>query len=422
MLNPTEHQNRPRDRDGEEPVAELTDEEFEWCERELPGALRVVGDTFRGPSPDLVGRGLARGRRRSRIRAVRRTATAGVLVAASVCGWAVLGGGFETSPVSGPVARTDVSTQSVGPWDLRPYLAQAVPSDGELTDVESYFDDGVPAVLRSAARISATYGNGSGSSPLSVTVSRPVSGTRTDLASDAYCPVARPLLECTRSEEPDGSALTVRKALKQEGDSGQEWRVLHTRPDGVRVDVRVSGVGPGPAGGTPVLSVGQITAVARSAAWDPVVAAQPSAAGQVPGLLRTLTPPEVRVVAVDGDAHTGVAAVETAEGRFLLNASATLASADGRPDCPTGAVSGGCDVVTLSDGTRARIEHDVNARGGIVPLALTAFRADGLLVRLEAGAPPPKGFSSPSALSGFGSGLTVDQLMAIAASPRWDAS
>ncbi|WP_406290388.1 hypothetical protein [Embleya sp. NBC_00896] len=402
-------------------MAELTDEEFERCERELPGALRAVGDTFRGPSPDLVGRGLARGRQRSRIRAVRRAAIAGVLVAASVGGWAVFGDGSEAS-VSGPVARTDVSTQPGGQRDLLPYLAKAVPPEGNLTNDESRFDDGVPRVLRSQASISATYSNGSGSSPLIVTVSRPVPGTGTDLASDAYCPAARALLQCTRSAEPDGAALTVRKARKEEGSSEQEWRVLYTRPDAARVDVRtiVAEPGPGSAGGALVLSIEQITAIARSAVWDPVVAAQPAADQQVLGLLRALTPPEVRVVGVDGDADVGVAVVETDAGRFLLSASVTSASTDGRSDCP-GKGNGTCEMVTLSDGTRARVEHDRNTQGRIVPLALTAFRAHGPQVRLEAGAPPPKGFSVPGELRGSGSGLTADQLMAIAASPRWDA-
>ncbi|MET7299176.1 hypothetical protein [Embleya sp. NPDC005575] len=400
----------------------FSDEDFERYERELPGALRAAGDTFPGPSSDLVARGLARGRQRRRFRTLRRSALAAVLVTASVAGWATAEGVFDSH--SGPADRTGAPWVTDAPRDLVPLLAKAVPSDGQLTNSYSYFAAGSPRVLRSQAEVMATYTTASGSSELGVLISRPVPGSRDD--SDAYCDETLSKSECSRSPEPDGAVLTTRRTIKDKGDSTdplQLWRALYTRPDGARVDVRASGdyLVVGDIAGVSGLNMEQIAAIARSASWEPVGAAVATPEQQVTGLVPALLRSGARVASADGSSSTSEFVVDTDSETHRLNVSVDSGPIEVCPPAAPKADStaGTCEMVKLSDGTSARIDRARTAQGRYAPWALTAFRAHGLRIRFE------QDQSSESkrdkSTSFAGPSMLQDQVKAIAASPRWDA-
>ncbi|MEU0939097.1 hypothetical protein [Embleya sp. NPDC005971] len=403
----------------------FSDEDFERYERELPGALRAVGDTFPGPSSDLVARGLARGRQRRRFRTLRRSALAAVLVTASVAGWATVRGTFDAS-TAGPGDRPDTPWVTKAPRDLMPLLAAAVPADGGLTDGETHFEAGLPRVLRTEARVQATYRNPSGSSVLTVVINRPGPGDDQDPAATT-CAGTRPEDECTRSTDPDNGVLIARKTSKQAGSVEQEWRAVYIRPDGAHVDVRVGGryLLPGDTTGISVLSLEQIAAVARSASWEPVVAAIPTPAQQVAGLVPALLSPGSHVVSADGSSGTGEFVVDTQGRTNGLNVSAEAGPVGERPVCPPGVdgstSAGGCEIVKLSDGTPARIDTERTEDGRYVPWALTAFRAHGLRIRFEANTPPVKERGEKRSIDWAGLPVIQEQAKTIAVSPRWDA-
>lgn len=402
----------------------LSDEEFAWYERELPGELRAAGAAFPGPSADLVARGLARGRQRRRARTVRRTALAVVLVLASVGGWAGIDGTFDTS--SGPADRTGDLRAVPAPRDLLPFLAKAVPPGGGLTDGVTRFEVDSPRVLRTEASVSATYTNQNGSSALTVVLTRPVLGSRADLEDVPACDKASAQDECTRSAEPDGGSLVVRRTATTAEKTEQELRVVHTRPDGARVDVRLGGryLVPGDIAVAPVLSVEQVTAAARSDAWKSVLAAIPTVSQQVAGLVTSLMPAGARVVSADGAPGAGEFVVDSddshGERTHVLKVSVEAGPADERPTCPAKA-DRACEVVKLSDGTMARIDRMRFGDGSFGPPVLTAFRPHGLRVGFEQGVPSEKAWGARGSILWPAESMVLEQAKAIAASSRWDA-
>ncbi|MGW1996808.1 hypothetical protein [Embleya sp. NPDC001921] len=392
----------------------LSDEEFACYERELPGDLRAAVEAFPGPGPDLVARGLARGRQRRRARTLRRTALAVVLVLASVGGWAGIDGTFDTS--SGPADRTGDPWVTGAPRDLIPFLAKAVPSGGGLADGVTRFDADAPRVLRTEASVSATYTNQSGSAALTVVLDRPLPGSRAEAEGSPDCAATSARDECTRSEVPGGGSLIVRRTTSTEQNVEQELRVVHTRPDGARVDVRLGGryLAPGDVAGAPVLSVEQLTAAARSDAWKPVLAAIPTVAQQVTGLVTSLMPAGVQVTSVDGSATAGEFVVNTGNGAQGLTVSVEAGPREQQqPGCLGSGPEGGvCQLVSLSDGTSAVVYLDRTEDGRFVPWSLTAYRPHGLRIRFEKAVPPPLDERED------GRERLVEK---IAASSRWDA-
>ncbi|MFF7249270.1 hypothetical protein ACFZBU_35805 [Embleya sp. NPDC008237] len=395
------------------------DEEFERFEKELPGALRAAGDTFPGPSSDLVARGIARGRQRRRVRTLRRSAVAAVLVTASVAGWVTVQGTFEQS-AAGPAGRTGSPWVTNAPRDLMPYLTQAVPAGGRLTEGENYFDADLPRVARSRAVVQAVYSDASGSSHLAVSIDRPGPG-HAENPLTGTCAGTSATNECNRSTDPDGGVLLTRKTHKRPGSVEQEWRAVYDRADGARVDVQVTGryLVSDESVGAPVLSMEQIVAIARSTSWEPVAAAVPTAAQQVTGLLPDLLPGS-RVVPAESTSDAGEFVVETEAGTNGLNVRVEAGPVGERPVCPpdaNGTAPGGsCRIVKLSDGTLARIDTERTQDGRFVPWALTAFRAHGLRIRFQANTPATKG-----AIERPGPVVIEEQIKTIAASPRWDA-
>lgn len=421
LSDPTVSPN-PGDRDRKDMVAVITDEDFERYERDLPAALGCAVEDFPAPSSDLVARSLARGRQRRRARTLRRSALGFVLVAASIGGWAATDGGFGLSS-SDAADRTRLPSAADVRRDLVPYLMKALPSEGVLTDAESRFAADAPKVLRTEAQVSGTYSTAAGKSSLIVSISRPVPGSRTELGSYAYCTGVRPDNECVRVLQPEGGALTVRKSTKEPGSPDAEWSVVHTRADGAMVGVRLSGAydDAGEPAGVPTMSIQQITEIARSPVWAPVIAVEPTAAEQVLGLVPALLPGQIQPLSRDGDSRSGEFVVQAGGGRHLLTARVDPTSPGEGQGCPTGPLPWTCGEVTLSDGSPAVVDRERNVDGRVVPLSLTAYRPHGLRIRFEVDAPPAKSTTSYGELAAEAPGLDLEVLKVIAASPRWDA-
>ncbi|OPC78253.1 hypothetical protein B4N89_39430 [Embleya scabrispora] len=292
-----------------------------------------------------------------------------------------------------------------------------------LTDAESRFEADVPKVLRTEAEVSGTYATAAGKSSLIVSISRPVPGSRNELGSYAYCTGVRPDNECVRVLQPGGGALTARKATKEPGSSDAEWSVVHTRADGAMVGVRVSGAydDAGEAVGAPTMSIQQITDIARSPVWAPVIAAEPTAAEQVLGLVPALLPGKIQVISRDGDSRSGEFVVQAGGGRHLLTVGVDPAPPGEGQRCPTGPLEWTCAEVTLPDGNPAVVELKRNVDGRVVPLSLTAYRPHGLRIRFEVDAPAAKSTTTYGEFATGAPGLELEELKVIAASPRWDA-
>ncbi|GCD96748.1 hypothetical protein [Embleya hyalina] len=411
----------PGDRDREDMVAVFTDEDFERYERELPAALGSVVEAFPAPASDLVARSLARGRRRRRARTLRRSAMALVLVAAGVGGWAATDGGLGRSS-SDSADRTRFPSAGDVRRELVPYLTKVLPPEGVLTGAESRFEADAPMVLRTEAEVSGTYATAAGKSSLIVSISRPVPGSRIELGSHAYCTGVRPDNECVREPRPEGGTLTVRKSTKKPGSPDAEWSVVHTRADGAMVGVRVSGAydDSGEVVGGPNMSIQQITDIARSPVWAPVIAAEPTAGEQVLGLVPALLPGGIRLTSRDGDSRNGEFVVQVGGGRHLLTVAVDPTPPGEGQGCPPGRPEGTGGEVTLPDGNPAVVDLKRNVDGRVVPPSLIVYRPHGLRIRFEVDAPPAKSTTSYGELAADSPGLDLEVLKVIAASPRWD--
>ncbi|MGW1994813.1 hypothetical protein [Embleya sp. NPDC001921] len=382
-------------------------------ERDLPDAMRSAVAEFRGPSPDLIGRGIRRGRQQRRARVAVGAAVAAVLVLVlgGSGGLGVLDAVFAGSSTdSGPAARRLEGTARllVG-RELVPYVRAALPDGGRTDRFEPSREGPVPG----DTRIAGTYTGRNGSTGLEVELARPLFGSVEDLWQGPHCPSAEggSGLRCVRTVEPDGGVLTV-TGFWPPGAERHSYSVVYTRPDGVQV--RAGEVVDKPRGTRQVLGPEELTAIAHSRVWT-VVGVDPSA---VPPAafepVSAVLPKAVRVLS----------AAKTTVGNFVLGglrgamSDLTVRLRSTRDSavtpCPAGASENLCANVTLADGTPG-VTHQVVANDGRVESrSLLVIRPGGLAVSLEVrdgrgadAAPLPEPL------------LSFEQLKTMAGSPRW---
>ncbi|MFI6979760.1 hypothetical protein ACIBSV_14365 [Embleya sp. NPDC050154] len=380
-------------------------------ERDLPGAMRSAVAEFRGPSPDLIERGIRLGRRQRRARLAVGAAVAAVLVLGGSGGLGLPDGVLAGSSAdSGPAARRleAMARLPVG-RELVPYVRAALPDGGRTDRFEPSREGPVPG----QTRIAGTYTGHNGSTGLEVELSRPLFGSVEDLWRGPHCPSSDggSRLRCVRTVEPDGGVLMV-SGFWPPGAERQSYAVVYTRPDGVQV--RAGELVDTPRGTRQVLGPEELTAIAHSQAWT-VVGVDPS---DVPPAafepVSAVLPKGIRVRS----------AVKTTVGNFVLGglheamSDLTVRLRSTRDPavtpCPVGTKEDFCVNVTLADGTPG-VTHQVVANDGRVQSrSLLVIRPGGLAVSLEVrdgrsaeSAPLPEPL------------LSIEQLKTMAASPRW---
>ncbi|GGR67375.1 hypothetical protein [Streptomyces eurythermus] len=365
------------------------DEDFETG---LARALRRTAGEFPPPSADLVRRSVGRGRRKRLAAAVRITAAAAAVVAAGggLLAAVPLGGHGDGTPErlrTGTQAR--VTGQPASPKPAPPSGAEMVrtlsgllPPGGTVSAATGRDGSAGDDIVWPMAKL--TYTTARGSTALDVTLTRPTPGVPADQQGQGGClPVqVRPYDRCATEKLPGGSVLTTVKSFTYPSrDTGQKrWYAVLTAADGAEVTVQeFAGGGEKEASGTadPLLSLAELSAIARSPRWDSALAALPTpprapATGveAVPGdrmtrVLKSHLPHGGTVSDLNADDGLVQLVYDDGHGRNMVEADAQYDMADalaGHMGCA--GVAGDCRSEALGDGTRVKTVRGRSEKGG----------------------------------------------------------
>jgi hypothetical protein len=420
-----------------------TDDDFE---HHLPGALRAAVEGYPGPSPDLVRRGIARGRQQRRARVLRGAAVAAVLTVSGVAAVSARLGAFDGSAAhSAPAneqSRPPTATVSPPPHespapepehiDLVPLLRKAL-GTGTLTDATGTFDVSGPRVTRPKAVVSGQYTVDGRTTSVSVEITRPVPGSDEARTNQGGCLAVRngPAGHCESVAQPDGTHAVVwsQRSLTLPDSSLDRITVVFPRGDGGQVSVTSGGerlpstpgggtsVPQAPGGGVQTLPTKeQLIEVARSPVWDPVVDKQPLPNERLLSLVPSMLPSVVQVVAPTGDnEHARFALLDT-QGRSELTVDVLANSGAAYRGCTERADVGSCRSLDLPDGTRLVTTTVGESAGGVGDQTweTTAYHPNGLRVLVGVTNSP----DGKTVLRATPS-LSLDQLEALAGDSRW---
>ncbi|MYS82143.1 hypothetical protein [Embleya scabrispora] len=437
-----------RDPDGQVPGR---DHDFE---RDLPGALSTLADTFPEHDPDVIPRGLARGRQLRRVRRLRLGAAACAMAVAVVGGGVAIDRSLaaDRSPAS---RRTLPDADLPTGWpvtgnQMTSVLRSLLPAKGKVSDVfgtGSQLTPREPQMIAKNPTAKLVYRDAGGATGVQVKLSRPAPDTPdARLADCGAVDERKPYDECRATRRPDGSKLTVAKThLDAWGEERQKhWRVFLDRPDGGRiaVDAYSGGVRDQHIGsdkGTigiredPRLSIENLTRIATDARWEKAVTALPTPDKRVLAILESVLPPGLNVTAKGEPEYGASLIVKDARGKSGISANVRvtdepLQSCAGNPDCRT---------KTLPDGTTTfAVRRPVgNAPPGFVQWGAGVRYPDGRTVWVDAGNSSSghtvmtadedvEGVLFEAEVGSFKPSrdepvLTLDQLEAMAADPRW---
>ncbi|MEU0940531.1 hypothetical protein [Embleya sp. NPDC005971] len=427
------------------------DREFEQA---LPGALSAVVDGFPAYDPEVIARGVARGRQLRRGRRIRLGAAACALTVAAVGGGVALDRSLEAdgSPAS---RRTVPDTELPTGWPVTgnqmvSVLKSLVPAAGKVSEVSGEGSQATPKDPPLIARdpfAKLVYSDARGKSGVEVKLSRPAPGTADSRLTDCGAVDGRrPYDECKTTERADGSKLTVTKIHTNAwGDARQRfWRVVLDRPDGGRIAVGAHSGGVrdqhiGSANGVigvhedPRLTIADLTRIATDSHWDRAVTALPTPDKRMLAVLEDLLPPGTNVISKGEPEYGATLVIGDARGRSTVTASmgypnTPLETCAGRADCRTETLPDGTTTLAVRQSVgngppefldwRASVRYPdgrmvwVSAGNGVSPgLVLNQDPdSEGALFEYTGGKPEPSR-SEPA--------LTLDQLRTMAADPRW---
>ncbi|WP_406284331.1 hypothetical protein [Embleya sp. NBC_00896] len=419
----------------------------------LPGALRTAVESFPAHGPDAIPRALVRGKQIRRARRIRLSAAA-CAVAVAVAGGVVALDRTMDADGSAASRRTLPDSELPTSWPVTgdqmiSVLKSLMPAKGKVSDVSGQGSQPNPtdpplAGMNPYAQL--VYRDAGGVSGVRVTVSRPAPGTPDfEIAKCVAADGRRQYDDCNTSKRSDGSMLTVAKTLTDPwGEPRQRrWRVILDRPDGGRValdtysgGVRDQHIGSdkGVIGVTedPRLTVDQLIGIVTDSRWKGAVSALPTPESRSLAILESLLPAGTKVTR-KGERETGPTVV-VSDAKGLSTVSAGVRRT-GEPlwtcaeiaDCSTKPLADGATLVASRQSVR-------NGPPEFVYWTVSVRYADGLTVWIHSGNEAGDGLilsddedplggltltdgdNKPSRAEPV---LTLDQLEAIATSPRW---
>ncbi|MYW05663.1 hypothetical protein [Streptomyces sp. SID3343] len=419
-----------------------TDDDFEHA---LPGALRSAVEGYPGPSPDLIRRGIARGRQQRRARVLGGAAVAAVLAVSGVTAVSARLGPFhgssaQSNPANEQTRRDHPPTASPSPTDATPSSAPSgsasasperidlVPlldkalGAGALTNGSGTFDVSNPPLTRPKAVVSGSYGTDGRTTKVQVEISRPVAGSDEAKVSRSTCVVGTGVTaeNCRLTTFPDGSRLALwveKSAPPPQPRTTDRVTAVFTRTDGGQVSV-TSGDEPVPTtsgSGEPLLTKERLIDVAQNPVWEAVLAKQPSTRDRLLSLVPSMLPKEVNVAVTSGDNEHAVFTIVDPKGSSDVAVHLLANSGGSYRTCGEIADHGMCEATELPDGTRLVSTTAKDAQHittGAQVWEVTAYHPNGLRVVVTE-TNSRENLLRPSPL------LTREQLGALAAHPRW---
>jgi hypothetical protein len=396
-------------------------------ERQLPGALRTVAETFPMHAPDVIKDAVTRGKRLRRVRRVKTASAACALTLAVVGGGVALDhqAGGNAAAASNHTALDAQPGGRVTGEQMVTTLKGLLPKEAKVTGAAgtgSQLSPKDPPLLTADPTASArfTVADG-GATGVTVQVTRPDPDT-TD-ARMANCPPEW-FDSCERVPGPDGSEATLAKGTNPWGEEQRQtmWTVFLDRPDGARVKVVAYGGGDRDEAARevdPKLSLDQLTTIAASPRWNPAAAATLAPERRPLGILTRLIPAGAYEIGErHGGNESGQLQLTDAKGRSTVSvvASTNLPWSEAcHPQVPD------CTLTALPDGFRVLTtrQQPLHAPGGSLVWSVHVLRPDGLSLVVSAS---NHGFISTSGgVDRAEPVLTTDQLQAIATSPLWNS-
>ncbi|MFE7587707.1 hypothetical protein ACFU5Y_39810 [Streptomyces gardneri] len=424
------------------------DAPHEGFEEELGAVLRSTGEGFSTDGRrELVAGGLTRGRRRLVRR--RLAVTGGALALAAVgiggvYGGSVLGTGGPAKaagvaaapkPTSGTARPTEPSLEEKRRLAMQQAeipvkdIAAVVQAN---TPAGQWQFDGLDGKGQSAQGV---YDDGGGKAAVSVGLYRAAGGAGEAGAGQVECPskVHVDFDKCTTGLLPGGDRLMVIQGYEypDRREDTKSWRAVLLTKDGFLVDASEWNApaqkGAAVSRENPPFTATQLKALVTSDDWRPLLKQLPevpkpdvdpgAAPGEASGpeiqaTLRSLLPKGLRVTDKGGDYGYGFQVLDDGKGKSLveINVQPNMGGA-------LGDLFGSGDVTTLPDGRKVKVTQGSGEKGGagVVSWGVDTMTPEGFRVvvsSMNAGGYRQDATRAEPA-------LTVEQLKAIALSPKW---
>ncbi|MER5310002.1 hypothetical protein ABT034_19725 [Streptomyces sp. NPDC002773] len=419
--------------------------QHEGFEEELGAVLRRTGDGFAADDRrELVTGGLQRGRRRL-VR--RRLAVTGGALALAAIGIGGVYGGSLLSPAGAP-ERVSVAAPS-GPKPTKgtgqaetvpnkPYQAQ-IPVKDLAAVLQANTPAGTWAIDNldgQGQHVGGVYDDGKGKAGVTVGLYR-ASGDGEAGDDRVTCPsrVHVSFDDCTSERLPNGARLMVYQGYEypDRREETKNWRAVLLTKDGFLIDASeynaAAEKGAAISRENPPFSPAQLKALVTADAWLPLLKQlptepemkRPSATDRVPAepsgpvvqaTLRSLLPKGLTVTDKGAEGGYGFVVVDDGKGKSLVQINVQPNMAD-----VADSIFGSGDVTTLPDGRRVKLTQQPGEKSGA---GVVWWTADTIT---------PAGFRV--VVSAFNTGaqhedatrakpaLTMEQLKAIALSPKW---
>ncbi|MFH0174644.1 hypothetical protein [Streptomyces cacaoi] len=407
-------------------------------EEQLSAALREAGGNFDSPAA-LAAAGRARG---DRMRLRRRTAVAGgaaSLALVGVGGALLVPWGGRPAPLPSSVAASGSSSAKpvYSPDDMIRTLQQLLP-EGEFSRTDARGTGGELPPLAVGV-----FDDGKGKGSISVGLARiPADAGEIDPSTAVMpCPDEEQtsLDSCKTELLPDRSAITVYQGYEypDHRDNLKSWGADLVTPAGHHVSViewnAAAEKGKPTSRPEPPLTTGQLKTLAAASEWRRIADAipgeekkpsSPSGSSARPAemagwlILRKLAlllPKDLDRVK-NGSQETGYGYFVVDDGK-----GASLVQVNVQPNMSDVAGSlYGSGAETLADGTRVATKQGPGEKGGagVVMWTVDTLRKDGLRVVVSAF----NAAEQDKAATRAKPALTIEQLRAIALSPRWQAA
>ncbi|MGW3389090.1 hypothetical protein [Streptomyces cinereoruber] len=405
-------------------------------EEELGTVLRRTGDGFAADDRrELVEGGLRRGRRRLARRRLAVTGSALALVAMAaggVYGGLLFGptGPVDTASVAAPPKPTS-ATEPPGPLpdtaripvkEAAAVLKAHTPAGQWTIDNENGLGQGVLGV----------YDDGHGKAAVTVLLSRSY-GPGEAGEGMVTCPdkAHDPDVECTTEKLPGVGRLMLLQGYEypDRREETKDWRATLLTEDGFIVDVNeynaAAEKGAPVSRENPPFTLAQLKALVTADAWRPLLAklpepprrtTPPSAPGEpsaeaLQATLRSLLPKSVKVKDKGGQSGYGYVVVDDGKGRSFVEINVQTGMDDVADHLRA------IGATTLPDGRLVGVTREAAEKGGdgVVARTVDTLTPEGFRVVItnlnSDGYRAPATRAEPA--------LTVDQLKAIALSPKW---
>ncbi|MDV5146598.1 hypothetical protein R1T08_21000 [Streptomyces sp. SBC-4] len=416
----------------------------EGFEEELGAVLRSTGEGFSVDGRrELVAGGVTRGRRRL-VR--RRLAVTGGALALAAVGIGGVYGGSLLGPTGKSTEAGVAAAPKPQPQNEKGTAEAVHPAQAQIPvkDIAAVIEANTPAgqwkfddLDGKGQSAFGIYDDGNGKAAVSVGLYRSAGGDGEAGSGQVECPSKAlvPHDDCTEQRLPDGSRLMVFQGYEypDKREETKNWRAVLLTKDGFLIDASEYNAagqkGAAISRENPPFTAAQLKALVTAEAWRPLTRQLPQdrkpkpteGAHQPPAgpvgtavqtTLRSLLPKGLRVTDKGGEGEYGFVVVDDGKGKSFVQIN-VQPNMKGAAD----SIFGSGDVTTLPDGRKVKLTKQPGEKSGSGVVMWTADTITHTGFRVVV-----SGFNTGSqheSATRAEPALTMEQLKAIALSPKW---